>query len=40
MQTRFWRGKLREKGHLKDLGIDAKIIFEWFFKEIGCKGVK
>jgi len=33
MQTRFWRGKLKERGHLHDLGIDARVMFEWFLKK-------
>jgi hypothetical protein len=33
MQTRFWRGNLKERGHLELLGIDARVILEWFLKK-------
>ena len=26
VHTGFWLGKLRERGHLDDLGVDGKII--------------
>jgi hypothetical protein len=29
MHTIFWLENSKERGHLEDLGIDAKIIFEW-----------
>ena len=28
----FWRGDLRERGHLEDIGIDGWIILKWMFK--------
>ena len=31
MYTGFWWGKLREKDHLKDPGVDGRIILRWFF---------
>jgi hypothetical protein len=33
MQTRFWRGKLKERGHLEDLRIDVRVMLEWFLKK-------
>jgi len=27
MCTGFWRGNLKERGHLNDLGVDGRIIF-------------
>jgi hypothetical protein len=33
MQTWFWRGNLKERRHLEDLGIDAWVIPEWFLKK-------
>jgi hypothetical protein len=32
MQTRFWWGHLREGEHLKDIGVDGRIILKWIFK--------
>jgi hypothetical protein len=28
----FWWGNLRERDHLKDLGIDGRVILKWIFK--------
>jgi hypothetical protein len=28
----FWWGDVRERGHLKDLDIDGRIILKWIFK--------
>jgi len=33
MYTGFWWGDLMEKDHLKDQGIDEKIILKWMFKK-------
>jgi hypothetical protein len=32
-QTGFWQGDLMERNHLKDLGIDGRIILKWIFKK-------
>jgi hypothetical protein len=29
MLTVFWWGKLKQRGHLKDPGIDVRIILKW-----------
>jgi hypothetical protein len=31
VHTGFWWGNVRERGHLKDLGIDKIIILKWIF---------
>ena len=31
--TGFWWGKLRERGHLEDLGINGRIILRWIFRK-------
>jgi hypothetical protein len=31
--TGFWWGNLRERDHLKDAGIDGRIILRWIFRE-------
>jgi hypothetical protein len=28
----FWRGNLREGGHLVDIGVDRRIALKWIFK--------
>ena len=33
MHTGFWWGNLREGGHLKDPGVDGRIILKWIFKK-------
>ena len=29
----FWGGDLRERDHLKDLGVDGRIILNWILKK-------
>ena len=31
--TGFWWGNLRERDHLKDLGVDGVIILRWIFRK-------
>jgi len=31
--TGSWRGNLTERGHLKDQGIDERIILSWIFRK-------
>jgi hypothetical protein len=31
--TGFWWGNRREGDHLKDLGVDGRIILKWMLKE-------
>ena len=33
MHTRLWRGDLRERAHLEDLGIDGRITAPWIIKK-------
>jgi hypothetical protein len=33
VHTGLWWGKLRGRGHLKDLGIDGRILLKWIFKK-------
>jgi len=30
--TGFWWGKLRERNHLEDPGVDGRIILRWIFR--------
>jgi hypothetical protein len=30
---RVWWGDLRERDHLKDLGLNGRIILKWIFKK-------
>ena len=32
MYTGFWWENLRESGHLKDPGVDGRIILRWIFR--------
>jgi len=31
--TGFWWGNLRERDHLKDPGVDGRIILRWIFRK-------
>jgi hypothetical protein len=33
VDVRFWWGNLRERGHLKDPGVDGSIILKWIFRK-------
>jgi hypothetical protein len=39
VHTGFWCGDLRERDHLKDLGVDERIILKWIFKQLGRHGL-
>jgi len=32
VRRRFWLGELMERDHVKDLGVDGRIILQWIFK--------
>jgi hypothetical protein len=32
VHTGFWRGDMRERDHLEDLGIDGRTILKWICK--------
>jgi len=31
--TGFWRGNLKERDHLENLGVDGNIILMWIFRK-------
>jgi hypothetical protein len=35
VHTGFQWGNLRERHHLKDPGVDGRIILKWIFQEVG-----
>jgi len=35
MHTGFWWGDVRERDHLKDQGVDGRIILKWIFRKLG-----
>jgi hypothetical protein len=39
MNTWFWWGDLRERNHLENLGIGARIKSKWIFQEVGWGGM-
>jgi hypothetical protein len=36
----FWWGDLRERDHLKNLGLDGKIILKWVIKKWDGHGLE
>ena len=32
MYTEFWLGNLKERDHMKDPGVDGRIILKWIFR--------
>jgi hypothetical protein len=34
MNTVFWWGNLRDKGHLEDPDVNARIILRWMFRKL------
>jgi hypothetical protein len=39
VHTGFWWGTQREGGHLKDPGVDGRIILKWIFKKWDVGGM-
>jgi hypothetical protein len=33
VQTGFWCGNERERGHLEDSSVDGEVILKWMFKK-------
>jgi hypothetical protein len=33
MHTGFWWGKVREKDHLEDKGVDERVIIKWILRK-------
>jgi hypothetical protein len=33
VHIRFWCGNLREEDHLKDTGVDGRIVLKYFFEK-------
>jgi hypothetical protein len=36
--TGFWWGNIREREHLKEGGVDGRIILSWIFRKLGVWG--
>ena len=34
MLTGYWRGNLRERGHLEGPGVDGRIILKMYLREV------
>ena len=39
MRARFWLENLKEKDHLKDLGVDWRIILKLMLNRVGGRGL-
>jgi hypothetical protein len=33
VNTGFWWGNMRERGHLEDPGVDGRIMLKWIFRK-------
>jgi hypothetical protein len=37
VRTGLWWIKMKERGHLKDLGVEGRIIFKWIFQKLNVR---